>query len=460
MPRNRILDSAILTDGQKAVPLNALPPEAWTFISGDGPDVGELKKLYDNVPWLYRGVWLRGQAIPAIPFSILRGEEEIDTSSDYQNKLGWLPDPFTLLEQIEMDLTLHSRAYVLKSRNIAGRTIGGPRRLHPPTMRPKVDRDRGVIGFIRSINNVQQPMIPIEEMVYFALPDPWSELGHARSPAEAAMLSAGLLFEVDEFGSLFFKRGAVKVTLLTVSGSIQETEREVLETWWDRVVGGMKNAFGGKVINAERVEPVPIGEGISELSDQGLTKEKREDIATALGIPQSILFSTGAVNRAVSQQDDLNFYTKTMIPEVRRIERTINSQYFEEEGVRLQFKPQEMSIFQEDEQARSTALLNLIHSGETLDNAYMILGFDLPEEVSEQHEEEQEPIPPQLLTDLRKWRQKSLRQIKASGKLNGDFHSKHIPENTRSTITGALINAKTEDDVKDVFDAWIWHETA
>ena len=32
-----------------------------------------------------------------MPFAIMRGETEIDTSEDYQNKVGWLPDPWRLL---------------------------------------------------------------------------------------------------------------------------------------------------------------------------------------------------------------------------------------------------------------------------------------------------------------------------------------------------------------------------
>ena len=184
MAAKNILLGSLLTDGRKAVPLNALPPEAWTFITGEGPDAAELKTLYDRVPWLFRGVGVRAVSLPVIPFVILRGEEEIDSSDDYQNTLGWLPDPFTLLEQIELDLVLHSRAVLLKDQNIFGRTIGvGLRRLHPPTLKPKIDGERGIIGFIRTISNRQLPLIDVDDVVYIVLPDPWSEIGRARSPA-------------------------------------------------------------------------------------------------------------------------------------------------------------------------------------------------------------------------------------------------------------------------------------
>ena len=460
---NRILADSMITDGQKAVPLNALPPEAWTFITGEGPDLSELRTLYDRVPWLYRGVGIRATALPSIPFVLLKGDEQIDSSENYENKVGWLPDPFTLLEQIEYDLVLHSRAILIKDQNIFGRSIGeGLRRLHPPTMKPKIDGDRGIIGFIRTLNNRQLPLIAVDEVVYIALPDPWSEIGRARSPAENSLSAAGILRDVDEFGSAFFKRGAVKVTLLAVSGSVRPEEKEKLEGWWRGITRGLKDAFTGKVINADRIEPHVIGEGISELSDQGLTKEKREDIATALGVPQSILFSTGAVNRAVSQQDDLHFYTKTMIPEARRVERVLNAQHFQNEGLRLQFRPQEMAIFQADEEARSAALLNLVHAGEDLENAYKILGFDLPKEVIESHEKNPKTLPPtngtsEMVDDLKLWRRKNLNLLKAGRAIPAQFDSDVLPPGVRGAIEGALGEAATEDDVKEIFDPVIWH---
>ena len=452
------LAEAFFTDGAKAVPLNALPPEAWTFITGEGPDAAELHTLYDRVPWLYRGVGIRGMALASIPFVVMRGEDEIDSSENYENNLGWLPDPFTLLEQIEYDLVLHSRAILLKDQNIFGRPIrDGLRRLHPPTIRPKVDGDRGIIGFIRTINNKQVPLISIDEVVYIFLPDPWSEIGRARSPAENSLSAAGILRDVDEFGSAFFKRGAVKVTLLAVSGNTRPEEKEKLEGWWRNITRGLKDAFAGRVINADRITPTVIGEGISELSDQGLTKEKREDIATALGIPQSILFSTGAVNRAVSQQDDVNFYTKTMIPEARRVERSLNAQHFQNEGLRLLFKPQEMTIFQADEEKRSASLLNLINAGEKLENAYAILGFDLPDEVKKDREEEPAPSEQQVtpIRDLIKWRRNSLTLVRRGERARADFFSESIPEETHNRIAGALENVTTTDQVREVFQPFL-----
>jgi phage portal protein BeeE len=455
------LQNIFITNGLKAVPLNALPEEAWRFLTGDSTDTKDLKEVYGSVPWLYRGVRVLAQAVPSIPFVILKGEEEVDHSEDYENKVGWLPDPFGLLEEVEADLTLHGRAYLLKMANLMGRPLSpGLRRLYPNTMRPRTDPDRGITGFIRTINGRQLPPLDRDEIVFIELPDPFSELDRARSPAEAALSSASVLKGVDDFAIAFMQRGAVKVTLLSVSGAIADPERDRLKGWWAKVARGVKGAFASEVINADRVKPEVIGEGLAELSNQSLTKEKREDISTALGIPQSILFSTGSVNRAVSQVDDVSFYSKKVVPDARFIERQLNAQFFFAHGLRLQFRPQEMSIFQRDEEARSMALVNLVHSGETLENAYQILGFDIPEEVTKQRR----AVPSQLPTngtakaarrDLESWRRVSTTLVRR-GKQAKRFESEHIDPVLGAAIQGQLELAESANDVDEIFDPVIW----
>jgi len=472
-----LLSSPILiADGTKSVPLEALPPEAWTWIIGEGPQVGDLRKHFEAVAWLYRGVTVRAQTIASLPFAILQGDEEIDHSEDYRNTLGWLPDPFELLYLVEGALTLFGRAYLLKEANVFGRKLG-VRWVLPSTIRPRTDPERGVIGYIRTINNRQLPPFDRDDIVDMRLPDFFSELDTARSPAEVALAAADVLLNVDKFAATFFKRGAVKVTVLGVPGSTQKQERERLESWWEKVISGISNAWGAKVINADDVKATTIGEGISELSDTELVSEKREDISTALGIPQSILFSSGVANRSVTEQDELHFYNKTIIPEAQFISRRLNADLFEPQGAHIKFNWQSLPLFQEDEEQRSTSLLSLVNAGEDLLNAYDILGFDLPEEIREFHEAKRlrklereqnpPPIPPPFVpqmgngnggngtrrfeSDLDKWQRKSLSALRAGKAAAVDFSSDHIPLTLHASISGALDAAQNEDDVHDVF---------
>jgi phage portal protein BeeE len=369
--------NATLLDGNKAVPIDQLPEEAWSYLFG-GPDedAKKLEDLYNAVPWMFRGVGIRAQAAQSVPFSIMQGDDEIDNSDDYQNVIGWLPDPFELIYLTEGALSLHGRSYWFKERNLL--KTKGVRWLFPLTVKPKLDSVNGLVGFIRTIRDKQEEF-DLEDFVYVRQPNLWGELGHGKSPAHAAITAAGVLMSVDEFTTAFFKRGAIKATLLTSPSDTSERERKRLLGWWKRVFSGLANAWQTDVVASE-VKATVIGEGLKELSDQALTKEKREDISTAMGVPQSILFSSGVSNRSVRETDQLSFYQETIIPDIRLIERSANAQLFHPEGYHLKFTPQEMQIFQEDEKDRSSALFSLTNSGMPLVAALDVLGFDISED--------------------------------------------------------------------------------
>jgi hypothetical protein len=57
------------------------------------------------------------------------------------------------------------------------------------------------------------------------------------------MSSAGVLYNIDQFASNFFERGAIKATLLTVDGNPIPAEMERLEAWWKRFFSGSKSAW-------------------------------------------------------------------------------------------------------------------------------------------------------------------------------------------------------------------------
>ena len=73
----------------------------------------------------------------------------------------------------------------------------------------------------------------------------------------------------------------------------------------------------------------------------------------------------------------------------------MNRQLFEPMGLNWKFLPQELSVFQEDEEQRAQSLQALVAAGVPLDLALEMLGFTLPEgwEYSDLAEPEPEPQP-------------------------------------------------------------------
>lgn len=485
----------------KAISIDQFPPEAWEIVLGGDSGSGELEKLWKAVPWLNRGVGILSNALVNMPWSIIRADsgEEVDNSRDYQNATGIWDDPHNDLWLMEASMNLFGASYWLKERKGIGMvTVDvGLRYFMPGTIKPKVDASRGLTGFVRSANKTQE-LFDVDDILYMWLPDPYGEIGAPKwSRALAAMAASDVLMNVDAFAAEFFKRGAIKTTLLRVAGNPPQAERERIKSFWGRVMKGMKTAWENLVVNMDGIEPVTIGEGIGDLGNSELTKEKREDISTALGVPQSMLFSNAA-NFAVKEGDKRDLYEETVIPDARLIAHAVNKQYLEPMGYRLKFQPEAMDIFMEDEEDRTGAILNLVNS---LVNApspkiaalvWETLGVELPgdmeydelivmlEEANAEKQERAQEIQPNtpaptltpaagtvpdeeddpgakslLLEHLDKWERKAIKRLEKSRTAACPFASDIIPAELNALIYELLTEATTPRRVREIFQAGV-----
>lgn len=146
---------------------------------------------------------------------------------------------------------------------------------------------------------------------------------------------------------------------------------------WQRVVNGINTAWSAHVISAE-INPVVLGDGLADISnDNGLTRERKEDVGLAFGIPASKLFGSAA-NYATAKQHEMDFYTSVIVPQSLKIQSVFNAQIFSDFGMRLKFLPETLSVFQQDEAERAKALQLLVSSGMQLSVASQVLGYTLP----------------------------------------------------------------------------------
>lgn len=431
----------VLRPGQKAVSLDALPDSAWTWYNRPaGEDDAEL--YVKSVPWLARAIEMRAQALSGLPFVLVdvaaekrkEAEEEAerlkpkpepkpqpvvaedgavpppeaeepeaeaeeppkpeivteyDTSENWENKCGFMPDPAMLLWQVEASLVIHGCAYLLRDRT-ARRTLG-LRYLLPTSIEPVIDSAKGLVGFIRHLGS-KRIELKVEDLVYFWTPDAYTEIGPSNhSPVAAALSAAGVLYEVDRFATGFFKSGAIRATLLKVPPMSSTEERNRLKAWWRRVFTGSEKAHTTEVISSE-VETEQIGDGIDGLADTQLIGSKREDIATALGVPHSLLFSN-ASNFATAQQDDLHFYSKTIVPEAQFVAGVLNQQVFAPLNLRWEFRPETLDAYQEDETQRAQAFKTYCDAGLKLSVAAQMMGLELPPGVEYDDLDEDKPEP-------------------------------------------------------------------
>lgn len=484
-------------DGTKTMSLDELPPEAWKIISGKSVNDGDYQNLYRYVYVLYRGIEILRDSAASMPFAIYadgQDDEPLTTSDAYEDVTGWMPDPGALFGTIEAALTIWSKCYFEMATNVFGqnKTLSY---LLPSSIDPQFDDDGNLKNFLRRIPRKNSKDLEIKDVLYFWKPDPFVENGAPKSsPLLAAAAAAGLILNVDRFAADFFKRGAIKGTLLTVKGVPSPDERTKIRAWWQSIFQrGSASAFASDIINADSVVPVPIGEGLESLARRDLTEEKREAVATALGIPHSILFSNSA-NYATSMQDDKNFYSKKIIPDCSFMAGVLNKQLLIPLGYRLKFRPETLDAFQQEESDRSTALQAFLGALEKAPTAEVALGslsmfgFEVPEELAAaikamyaqkearasvmltnlaktppQNQDadganpvENKPDEPQNAyddeqEDLKRWQRKAVKAVKDGKPAAVAFESECIPAGQMAAIRAKLEGCATVEEIRAVF---------
>lgn len=446
-----------LFDGYKSVNIDQLPDAAWRTIQGDHDDGGsgnKIERYRKAVGVLKRCIIIRQNGVRSVPWCVLDSSGKTlyeSTESILPDNLRWLKSFRNLVGLTEASLILRSEAFWFKKMSMAN-TVYSLRWFSPIATKPIWTAD-GLTSFERKTKkNFEPEKYDAEEMIYYWIPDPMEETKPDAPLAAAAMAAANVLFNVDTFAATFFERGAIKATLLTVEGNLAPQEKSRLKEWWNRFYRGVRNAGAAEVVNAN-VKPVIVGEGLKELADTELTGERREEIATTLGIPHSMVFSN-ASNFATAQQDEQNFYNSTILPECDIISEALNEQLFEGLDLQFQFQPEKMDLFQEDEQNRASSLKAYVDAGMKLSVAAAILGVELPNEMEyadldsepvaaqvqptqlqngnnqppDQQNNDQQPVTAAQVkalrkADLEKWQRKAQKRVDSGKSANCDFES-------------------------------------
>lgn len=478
---------------KNAVINNVYGTKAVSLWGDEGWDVAGNKEpaVWSQLAWPYRGLTVISDKVSSLPFEIMRNGKVYDSSEDYQNNVGFLPDVKRLLWLLAASQTLCGAAYAFSDN------VGNVRKrlryiLAESIKEIKFEDDGSVIIWREStIKGVKErrKYTGGVDIIYFWLPDPGVEAGPPKSaPMMAAMAAAGVLHGMDSYIRLYWERGAIKAMMFVTEGNMPEDQQKNLLNWYKSVIAGIKNAFNAGIFNGAKITPTPIGDGIDGLKDTELTKEKREDISTALGIPQSILFSTGASGiggGGVVDSDMIKFLTDTIIPRAEALAEIFNTQIFNaNSGYKLVFRPQKLAIYQKDEAQRASALNSMSQyianmSRQGIDPAlgFDLLGYPLTDEqklallkawndkkttpvpvavnaqMTQPATEQSTPavnaenIPAKGVEDLRKWQRKALKNVGMAVK----FESDEIPLTVSEFIRLGLTDCKNDGQVKSLF---------
>ena len=478
MPKNKL----IVFDGVKAIDLwNG--DQGWEIVTGPGSDRNRKMTADDYraaVPWFFRGVEDRATTTEKVSFAIVDASgQDIDNSGTWQDELELFPKPRELIHKLEMSLVMTGRAYLFLECNDYG-YVKRVKYCRPTSISEVYDPETGELTHYRrnTFRGKSQDVAP-SCIVAIYVPDYSVEDGPSNtSAAKAALMAAGVLYNADVFIASYFSRGAIKATILNVDTADQR-EAVRLQAWWEDVVSGIKNAWTSFVLRKGSATPTVIGEGLEGLQNTEMTREKRQDISTALGVPESRMWSSAA-NYATAEVEDKKYFEDVIIPECNRIEEAINAQLFTEahhmQGYRWEFRPEISNTFGQDQLDQQSAYSGYVASGMAPSLAAQLVGIELPGEMeyaqldaspaqiavvpAEQllpPASTELPTPP-IPTDaaamrsaLYGWKAAALTAVKTGHGAGVDFDHPAIPEAVAEFLRYELDAVKDVQSVNDVF---------
>ena len=432
------------------------------MLTSDGvPD--SVATLYKRVPTLFRAVQLRCDALASVPVNVYKGEEN-ETAWPFPTRLG------ELLWKWEASCLLSGAAFgeIVANKSGYKKDI---RYRNPFDMTVKYEG--GKINFRQDSSGStwnNDLRAGTYEMFYLPEFDPTQDVYPGTGSAMASTVDVKLLYALSKFPEMYFEGGAMPVTLLGIDTN-DTGEIERIQNWFRRSATAIKNAFRVLGIKAGSITPTTLTPILKDLAFPELNKIARDNIAVAFGIKQTLLDSEAA-NYATAQEDRLSFYEETIKPRARLFEDALNTQVLAREGLRLEFKFEELDIFQEDENERADLLNKLVNAGLPIEVALEMAGYELTDEQAAMLDTHREQADGRLddstngnssqnprfgdesdsqITELRKWQKMAEKRVK-EGKPLREFESAVIDPALHGAISGALETVKTVDDVRRVFE--------
>ena len=435
------------------------------------------------VPWMAKANNMTANAISDLPFCLYKGKEEYDTSAAWQNNLGGISNPKRLIYLLASSLC-GGKAYLIPT--VTSSQILELHYCAPHTVSELISVN-GLENFTRTSDSGSAGVYTPageegeNEMMYFWLPDSDIELGPAKCfPMSTAMISTEILVNMDATLRGYSERGFIPPTILAAKGMPGAGEREKTEAWWNKFLRGWTNTTA-KVINSEAMDVKQIGAGFESLNGvyKDLSRQMIENIGASHGIPGALFMSDMAFASEFNAMVKFWYTTSEFISIYHCIEETFNEQLFDRFGVKMQFKPETIDAFQNDETSRATSYVQYTGAQMRPSIAAEMLGLELPEGVDYEDLDEEfdkpDPVPvinqvmpkkvvdeespkkkPQLdaqqIKDLDLWRQVATRNYaKGKGKAT-DFKCASLPGSIADPIRERLAKADNELEVLKSFD--------
>lgn len=381
--------------------IDALPDEAWQFITG-GPDGDSESAAYWDANKLKRAAMT--SQIPTVFTRVGSDVEVEDIGIDINPLYGGLP---SLIFQISLALDTKGAAYW--GVDVQGSTPRRVRWFTPTSVQPVYDKTggRGLLGFERGLGtSTIRYAFNEDEMRAMSDDAGWlgwvwelglPEMGPGMALEKYARLPVDLLRKSDEVLWGLYKRGLIEAHFVTAETNPPEAEKERILDRLRRTLAGVGNAHNVDVFSSG-LNVQKIGTSPREMDMSAIDAGNQLDVSAVADTPQSLL-TGNANNRSVLDRLTQNWILYTIMPRAERIASALNLHVFKPAGYEMHLQPESLTILQEEEHLRSQSLVNLTSSGVPLMVALDTLGFDLNDNqraVIEQAEQDKQAMAEQI----------------------------------------------------------------
>ena len=350
-----IMERSGSRDALKSVPLSAVTPDM--LFGGAQPDALTTAGAYQAVAWMYRCVQYRADGVAGIPWTLEGRAKNVDVKMLQQA----IPD---LLRRIEGSLCLDGGAYLFKVRNKV--RLLDVRWLTFRSIQPQYDSAVGLprppgIAFKRNMGSAEPLPLTTDDVVYVWPADPLVEIGPGLPPAQVALRAAGIVASANEYAAQFFSRGGMNATLLVVDPTTSDADLRRLESWWKRLMAGVRQAWQ-TVAMRRNVDVKQLGYEPEKLAMPQLKAEARSEIVAAFGLSEDVVASNAA-NFATATAHKMTTIEQTLLPEAKIISAALNEQLFNPLGLELVWHPDQMEAMQQANALQADAIVKLYAAG-------------------------------------------------------------------------------------------------
>jgi HK97 family phage portal protein len=284
----------------------------------DPDDPRSLIRAYSASVWAYRAAKIRAQTLASVPLIVTTNDgEPIDNQNDPIVEL-FSAGNSSLMYRLELDMVIWGLGYWELSPIKAS-----VQRLNPVTMKIEHSGPRNEISqFIQEIDGNEVARWEPEEMGYFYDFNPMDDFGSV-SPLQLALRSAGIDINTTDFIRAYFANDATPGGLLTTDQELTQENMNLVARWWRKTFKGVSKkhsvGIGGFGIKYQQITP-----DLSNLALPEVREEVRREICAAIGVRESVVGATRAVNFATAKEDHIALYTDTVLPELDLLLDIIN----------------------------------------------------------------------------------------------------------------------------------------